>query len=147
MTEDAALLAAISAVHEQLDPVPAEVRDAARAAFAMRDPDAALAELVSDGLLGATGMRGAGGPRLLLFRTGEVSVELEVHEVGARRRVLGQLTPVGPGRLTVATRVESHDVAIDALGRFLIDDLPAGVCRLRWSPDAGDPVVTAWTTL
>jgi hypothetical protein len=146
MTEDAALLAAISAVHDQLDPVPEELRDAARAAFALRDPDAALAELVSDGLLGATGMRG-GGPRLLLFRAGAVSVELEVHEVGARRRVLGQLTPAGPGRLTVATRVESHYVAIDALGRFLLDDLPAGVCRLRWSPDAGDPVVTAWTTL
>jgi hypothetical protein len=147
MSEDADLLAAIAAVHDRLDPVPDYLREAARAAFALRDPDAVLAALVADFGLEESGVRSGGGPRMLSFRAGRVVMELQVHDDGARRRVLGQLSPAGPGRLRVQSVHEQRDVAPDALGRFVIDGLPDGIFRLRWEPAAGPAVVTRWTTI
>ena len=147
MTEDAALLAAIAGVDERLDPVPEFVREAARAAFAWREEDAALAELVSDGLLEQTGVRAGGGPLLLSFRVGALTVDLEVHEHGTRRRVLGQLSPAGPGQLRAHVGQEERAAEPDALGRFVLDDVATGPFRLRWQPAAGPPVVTSWTSL
>ncbi|HZE65568.1 MAG TPA: hypothetical protein VE081_02995 [Sporichthyaceae bacterium] len=147
MSEDADLLAAVAAVHDRLDPMPDYLREAARAVFALRDPDAVLATLVADVGLEESGVRAGGGPRMLSFRAGQVMVELQVHERGARRRVLGQLSPAGPGRLRVQSLHEHRDVVPDALGRFVLDDLPAGTVRLRWEPASGPAVVTRWTTL
>jgi len=147
MTDEAGLLAAIGRVHERVDPVPEFVREAGRAAFAWRDPDAAVAELVADGALADAGVRAAGGPRLLTFALGDLSVDLEVHAHGAHRRVLGMLRPVAPGRLHARHGDAEVDVALDALGRFVLEDLPAGPFRLRWRPADGPPVVTSWITL
>jgi hypothetical protein len=146
MTPDAEVLAAIGRVHDLVDPVPDFVREAARAAFAWRDPDATLAELVDDEPAGA-GMRAADGPRLLTFRVGELTVDLEVHSRGTRRRVLGQLSPPGPGELRAPVGDLGGDVPLDERGRFVLDDLPTGPFRLRWAPEAGPVVVTSWITL
>jgi hypothetical protein len=147
MSEEAALLAAIARLHEQVDPVPEFVQDAARAAFAWRDPDAAVADVVADGLLTEAGVRATGGPRLLSFRSTELTVELEVHEAGAQRRVLGRLSPAGAGRLRALVGDLEGDVTPDERGRFVLDGLPAGPFRLRWAPADGTSVVTSWIIL
>jgi hypothetical protein len=147
MTDDAGLLAAIARVHERVDPVPEFVREAARAAFHWRDPDAEVAELVSDGSLADAGVRAVGGPRLLSFAVRDLTVDLEVHARGDRRRVLGVLNAAGPGVLRAGRGDVENEVSFDALGRFVLQDVTAGPFRLRWRPATGPAMVTSWITL
>jgi hypothetical protein len=147
MSDDAALLAAIARVHARVDPVPELVREAAHAAFGWRDPDAAVAELVADEAPAEAGARAAGGPRLLSFALGDLTVDLEVHAHGSSRRVLGMLSPVAAGRLHARRGIAEDEVALDAWGRFVLEDLPAGPFRLRWRPATGPAVVTSWITV
>jgi hypothetical protein len=147
VSDDAEVLAAIARAHDLLDPVPEFVREAARAAFAWRDPAAILAELRTDDARSEAGLRGVGGPRRLLFAAGDQTVDLEVHEHGTRRRVLGQLIPTAPGLLRALVGDLEGDVPLDVLGRFMLDDLPSGPFRLRWTPESGPMLVTSWVIL
>ena len=132
--DDDALLARLARALEVAEPVPGASHQAALDAFAFRDVDAALAELV-EGELAAT--RGDEGP--LVFATGEAEIVVD----RAGRDAIGQLSPPGPW----AGRVESPrhgDVAFqaDQLGRFrvglaggpvrIIVDLPDGAVRTDW---------------
>lgn len=144
---DEDVLAAIARVYEQVDPVPEFVHEAARAAFAWRDPDATVAELVNDAALEQTGLRGSAGPRLLHFRGMQIELLVEVHTIGARRRVLGQVRPAGPGAMQAVAGPQERVAQPDQLGRFVFDDLTTGPFRLRWAPEQGAAVVTAWTAI
>jgi len=132
--DDDALLALLGRALDAADPVPPAVHSGAIDAFAFRDIDAALAELV-EGELSAT--RGDDGP--LVFATDDA--EIVVDRSG--RDAIGQLSPAGPW----AGRVESPrhgDVAFraDDLGRFrvglaggpvrIIVELPDGAVRTDW---------------
>jgi hypothetical protein len=81
--EDLELLAVLGEVWEQIDPVPAVVLEAARGAFAWRDVDAELAELILDSRLEETAVRSLDGPRMLTFAADEVTVEVEVSVAAA----------------------------------------------------------------
>lgn len=131
---DDALLARLRGALEAAEPVPPDAHRAALDAFAFRDVDAALAELV-EGELAAT--RGDDGP--LVFATG--TAEIVVDRAG--RDAVGQLSPAGPWQ----GRVESPrhgDVAFraDDLGRFrvglaggpvrIVVELPDGAVRTDW---------------
>jgi hypothetical protein len=118
------------------DPIPEAVRRGAVDAFAFRDLDATLAELVDEESLVST--RGPDdGP--LVFATADV--EIVVDRSG--RDAVGQLSPPGPWE----GRVESPwhgPVAFhaDERGRFrvevaggpvrLVVDLPGGAVRTDW---------------
>jgi hypothetical protein len=135
------------------DPLPAELVQAATDAFAFRDLDAELAELVFDSLLDAdpaTLVRSSPGRRLVSFRTAGLTIDIEVTEVGPGRSVMGQIIP--PQRATVEIRgregVSTADT--DDLGRFESESLRPGPVSLRVWPaagDAGPAVVTDWVSI
>lgn len=150
MTTDEALLGGLAAAFETVDPVPLAAYRVAVDGLAWRDPDTALAELVADSLLTATAARSrpASGPRLLTFTVGQLSVEVEVAEVGDTRSLLGQLVPPQPADIDVHWPDGTTSVTADQLGRFSVESVPAGlvslVCQLR---DAPHRVATSWVTL
>jgi len=147
---EAELLAAVNAFFEQVDPMPAAVRTAALGSIAWRTVDAELAELIEDSaLLSSAGVRGPHGPRLLTFSAPDVSVVVEVAEVGPTRRLVGQLGDPRSAAIEIRFREGTTWVEADDLGRFVLDGVPAGpvslVCRF---PDTDiAPLVTDWVTL
>ncbi|GGW10446.1 hypothetical protein [Streptomyces capoamus] len=125
-----------------LDPVPAELVQAALDAFALHDLDARLAELTFDSLVDALPVRGAtAAPRMLTFRAGGTTVDVEVTEDG----LIGQVLPPQPARIEVLGGPQSTDAPLtaDALGRFAGDVPPAGPFALRLHT-GGQVIVTEW---
>ncbi|CAM5606788.1 MULTISPECIES: hypothetical protein [Streptomyces] len=124
-----------------LDPVPAELVQAALDAFALHDLDARLAELTFDSLVDALPVRGVtDAPRMLTFRAGEVTVDVEVTEEG----LMGQLLPPQSARIEVLGGPQTpHPVVADTLGRFTSDAPPSGPFALRLRTGA-EVIVTEW---
>jgi hypothetical protein len=141
---DATLLSRLAGLLEAVEPVPAEVVLAARSAFAWRDLDAQLAVLtVEDGAL----VRGHGDQRLLTFEAPDLTVVVEVTEVGEGRRLVGQLVPAGPAEISLETArapQQQLHAPVDALGRFALPEIPAGHIRFRCVLSDGQKVVTQW---
>ena len=93
----------------RLDPVPPELLDAAAGAFAWRDIDAELAELVFDSLLDADEaslVRGAPERRLVSFTGGGLTIDVEVTSAGPERTVMGQIVPPQRGVVDIRRRQE-----------------------------------------
>lgn len=165
--DDGRLLARLGEMFRAADPPPADVLELARQSFGLRTLEAEMARLVEDSEAGAgetaspsraLAVRGAGlaaEPRQLTFHCDgengrdELIIAIQVESSAGRRRITGHLTPRGPGRIEVrqpaAPRARAVDV--DQLGRFVIDDVPAGptrfTCRRVDVPD----VSTEWTLL
>jgi hypothetical protein len=143
----------LGAVIAGADPIPPEILQAARESFAWRTIDAELAALAYDSVVDrpmSDVVRGSQGPRMLTFEAPDLTVEIQVTTVGARRRLSGQLTPPQPARLTVQHPRSTTVIEADELGRFMADDLPAGPSSLRCHRGGGEgdtPVVTEWVTL
>jgi hypothetical protein len=148
--DDMQLLIRVGEVYAEIDPVPPHVVEAARAALAWRTIDSELAELVEDTeLTPAAGMRGAVAPRLVTFEAETLTVEVEIAEVGERRRLIGQLVPPSAGEVEIRHAQRTQVVEADDLGRFSVEGVPPGpislVCRLRGAADR--PVVTSWVVI
>ncbi|WP_031112931.1 hypothetical protein [Streptomyces sp. NRRL WC-3641] len=124
-----------------LDPVPAELQQIAVDAYALHDLDARVAELTFDSLVDAIPVRGVTDvPRMLTFRAGEVTVDVEVTEDG----LMGQVLPPQPARIEVLGGPRpGSPLTADDLGRFTGDVPPAGPFALRLRT-GGDVVVTEW---
>lgn len=134
----------------RLDPVPPELLDAAAGAFAWRDIDAELAELVFDSLLDtdeASLVRGAPERRLVSFTGGGLTIDVEVSSAGRERTVMGQIVPPQRGVVDIRRRQETVSIEADELGRFRSGPLPPGPLSLRLRPVGGAPVVTDWLAL
>ncbi len=122
------------------DPLPRDVRAAAQAAYSYRWEQADVATLVFDSWLGET----RPGPRYVVFRTGDLTVEVAV---AADRSVVGRLLP--PSATEVLLRWPGGSCAsrIDAFGCFSLPNLPPGPASLRF-PVGSDgwsrPVGTEW---
>jgi hypothetical protein len=147
---DAALLDRLRPLVEGDDPVPPEVVAAARAASTWRTIDAELAELVEDSLSVAAGVRG-GASRLLTYRAGDLTIEVEVSTADERLRILGQVVPARAALVRVEQVGNAVEVGTDELGRFRVTGLPSGstrlCCTLLGPAAAGEPVRTQWTLL
>lgn len=141
---DGDLLGWLSAAAQE-DPPPPLVVDSAKAMFGLRALDAALAELVQDSLEIAGAVRGSSPVRLLAFQTAQVNVDVEVTPAGDRRRLIGQVAP-DAGYLAIDTPTTTNTTEVDELGRFIADDVPAGLVRMRFQTATG-PVATAWTRI
>ncbi|MEV7083822.1 hypothetical protein AB0N88_35600 [Streptomyces sp. NPDC093516] len=124
-----------------LDPVPAELQHLAVEAYALHDLDARVAELTFDSLVDALPVRGApAAPRMLTFRAGELTVDVEVTRDG----LLGQVLPPQPARIEIlGGPAPGAPLTADDLGRFTADAPPSGPFALRLRTDA-DVVVTEW---
>ncbi|MGV9499979.1 hypothetical protein [Streptomyces sp. NPDC003642] len=124
-----------------LDPVPPELQQLAVDAYALHDLDARVAELAFDSLVDALPVRGApAAPRMLTFRAGEVTVDVEVTEDG----LMGQVLPPQPARIEVLGGPRpGSPLTADDLGRFTADTPLSGPFALRLRTGA-DVVVTEW---
>jgi hypothetical protein len=124
-----------------LDPVPAQLRQIAVAAFALHDLDARIAELTFDSVMDAIAVRGATDvPRMLTFRAGEVTVDVEVSAQG----LMGQVLPPQQARIEVLGGPQTATpVVADDMGRFTSDAPPSGPFALRLRT-GGELVVTEW---
>lgn len=150
MTNDHALLTQLRSTFERTDPVPPNVVDLARSILAWRDPDAALAELVADSLTGGAPVRAPQdlGPRLLTFKTDELTIEIEVAKHGDTRRVLGQLIPAGQAKVIVRWADGQMQVHADHIGRFSASGIPAGPVSFRCMLEGSTRAVsTSWADL
>lgn len=123
----------------EADPVPDAVHQGALDAFAFRDLDAALAELVVEEF--TTVRDPADGP--LVFATGDTEITISLSSSLSGSVGHGQLTPAGPwpGRAESPSK-SAVSFRADDLGRFQVD-LPGGVVRLVIDTPLG-PVRTSW---
>ena len=146
--DDERLLQELTAVLRTVEPLAAGVQRAGEAAFSWRtiDEELELARLVYDSVLEEE--QGVRGPatenhRMVLFEGRSVSVQLERNgDV-----VVGQMTPPGPGQLTLeGANGHRAQVDVDELGCFCLERLPAEPIRLRWDSDSAH-LVTAWMRL
>jgi hypothetical protein len=149
--DDDELLARLGGVVAEIDPVPAEVRRAARAAFGTRDLDGELAALVADSAHDGFEAVRAGdlfGPRLLSFACDGVQVDLEVSRAGDQVDLTGQVTgAAGHGCRLEYPRGATVELDLDSIGRFLVSGVPGGPIRLRCYSAGGVPVLTSWVAV
>ncbi|GAA3281315.1 hypothetical protein Dvina_47410 [Dactylosporangium vinaceum] len=124
---------------DRFDPVPPHLAPAAIAAFDRR-VDAELARLVFDSLT-ATGARASGGPRLLTFEAGPLTIDVEV---SPGRRLVVRVEPGGPVEYTLEVGTVRVTGTSDALGRFAVTVPAPGPFRLNCRLSDADPVVTQW---
>jgi len=128
---------------EQVDPVPSEVNEFAKAAFAWRSMDAELAELVFDSSQEEpAGVRADAAARQLTFRAPGVEIEVVMMSDEARRLV-GQLVPPQQATVELRFKDEVRTVESDHLGRFTFHDLPVGPISIRCITE-GSVVQTDW---
>jgi len=152
---DDELIARLRRIAGQVDPVPQSLLSAARAAFALRDIDARVAELVRDSLVDApaTPVRAAGTARgeearMLSFEAAGTAIECEVMARAGERDIRGQLS--GSQAATVAAEVAGRppvSVSVGAHGWFTVRGLPPGPFRLRCQLADGATLVTSWTSV
>jgi hypothetical protein len=146
MESDDELLARLAPVLDRLDPVPPQVVVEARALLGLRRLDEELAELVRDSAEdrgGLLAVRGEGDVRLISFETGPVTVELQVTERGPVRDLVAQVSGTAVVSAEVETSTGRRGVPVeDSL--FTVEDVPAGLLRLRLHTAAGRDLVTSW---
>ncbi|MFI5911134.1 hypothetical protein [Dactylosporangium sp. NPDC051541] len=124
---------------DRFDPVPPHLAPAAIAAFDRR-VDAELARLVFDSLV-ATGARAAGGPRLLTFEGGPLTIDIEV---APGRRLVVRVEPAAVVRYEVEAGDARATGTSDALGRFAVPVPAPGPFRLKCRVSDAEVVVTQW---
>lgn len=135
--EDAALFARLRGLWRDVDPMPATLIDRMIAAVAAEglSEEYALLTLV-DQPLGA--VRGESDALTLQFSDGTTSVLLHVTQtVSGRHRVDGWVdTPAAEIELAQGERVRR--TAPSQTGRFVFDDVPDGLTRVRLTTTVGD---------
>jgi len=142
----------------EIDPVPEDVRAAARAAFTTRNLDHELAVLLAD----SAAADGDADPvfepvrtdpsaqrrRLLTFGRGDVQVDVEVSVQGNLADIVGQFSGVAThGCVLEYADGQQRPIDLDPLGRFLVAGVPRGTVRARFRSAGGAPMTTAWVTL
>jgi hypothetical protein len=122
--------------------------ETAKNAYTWHNIDAELAQLTYDSCTDmhqSAGLRSeAASIRALTFASAHLHIELEVTEDS----LIGQIIPPQEG--TVETQSQTGPAAtaaIDQIGCFAIDPLPASPFRLRCRTRNGTEVVTGWITL
>lgn len=147
--EERELLADLAAGLATVDPVPPALVTAAKASLTWRTIDAEIAALVADSATEPASVRGPGGRRLLTFEAGSTAVVVEVSPAGHARRLLGQIVRPRPAEVEVRHAGGSLSVNADEMGRFTVEQVPAGpvslVCRFR--DPASRPVCTSWVSV
>ena len=123
-----------------VDPVPLRLVEGAITAYAWRTVDADLAELVFDSLSesAAAAVRGGDQPRVMTFRTQDLTVELEL----SGDRLVGRVEPA-VSDVSVQQGARTLPMQVDAFGRFATSGLVPGAFRLHIRRDVGT-VVTDW---
>lgn len=146
------VLARLAEAFDRLDPVPASVQAAAEAAGRQPRPASStrwlpvLRDTAVEPL--ALALRSGAGGRVLGFGDQATALRVELSDVVtalAGLRLTGLLSTDGPcTRVSVCWPDGVAETPVDALGRFEVDDLPAGpLCLRLWRADRL-LAVTAW---
>lgn len=153
-SDDDILLDELRRVFAAIDPIPAPVQVAARAAIEWRTIDAELAALVCDSIVDepVLAVRGAAGPRMLTFEAPELTIELEAEpSADDSLRLIGQLVPPQPAEIAVRHGDDVIATRADDRGRFVAGGIGAGPvslrCRLDGDSGGGRLVETAWLSI
>lgn len=148
--QDERVLGELRRLAGELDPVPDEVTDYAKAALGWRRVDAELAELLSDSALEPESLaatRGLAQARSIVFRASALELDVDLRQAEDGIVILGQLAPPGPAAIEVQRDDGSVAAAgeADELGRFRLELATGGRIRLlvRREPPA-PPVETSW---
>jgi hypothetical protein len=137
----------------QIDAIPPMLLEAARGALTWRTIDADLAELVFDSLADddeAALVRGNAQARMLSFRAGGLTIDIEVTGSGESRRLIGQIAPPERASVDIRQGDSAFTTEADELGRFIADRLRAGPISLRCRVGHGAvsaAVVTDWVAI
>jgi len=144
------LIRRLRRIAAEADPVPESLYLAARAAFALRDVDARVAELVRDSamdepLVAVRAPRDPGA-RMLSFEAAGTVIECEITARAGARDVSGQLS--GSAATSVAAEVAGQPpvpAEVRAHGFFAVRGLPPGPFRLKCQLADGGIIATSWT--
>ena len=148
------ILGELRRLAREVDPVPDEVTEFAKAAIGWRRIDAELAELLSDSALTpealAATRAGVARARVVTFRARDLELDLEIQETETGIVLLGQLAPPAAAAIVVQRDDSSTAATADAdsLGRLRVELTERGRMRLliRRDPPAA-PVETSWLDL
>ena len=147
--DDDELLARLAEAQRATESVPREFIEVGKAAFAWRNFDAELAELVYDSALEGAQLAGQiraeqAQLRALTFTAAALTIEVEV----TGEALLGQLVPPEAGEVKVITPAGEVQVEpIDDVGCFTIRPVPAGSFRNHCRTASGTFVATNWLNL
>ena len=138
----------VGAVLDEDEPVPTGAVEFAAGAFAWRDVDAELAELLHDSLLEeAVALRADTATRLLVFQAGDLTLDVE-HGPG---ELTGAVSP--PASYEVEVRHADSDVEAtggrtDSAGMFRLPGEVRGTVRFVVSdPERQVSLLSPWITL
>lgn len=146
--KDQELIDNLGAILSEVDPVPTDVSEFAKAAFSWRNIDAELAAIEYDSSTETfpAGVRSTATARMLSFEVGEWAIDVEYNE--HTRRLIGQIG------IEQQCTVELHfaggavEVQSDDLGRFDFDDvLPGPISLVIRTPGNLRVIKTEWTVL
>jgi hypothetical protein len=145
---DDELLAQLAEAQAAAESVPRDFIEAGKAAYAWRNIDAELAELVYDSALeahaGAAVRAEQAHLRAFTFTSSALTIEIEVTD----KALLGQLVPLQAGEVEVVTPTGSTRVEpIDDVGCFTIRPVPVGSFRLHCRTASGAVISTGWLNL
>jgi len=130
-------------------PVPEDLIEAAKRAFAAHDLDAQFAALVydsalDDGLALAATRAEPAFLRAMTFATADLTIEVEITEDA----ILGQVLPPRAGVVNVQlAKGEGVTVVVDEAGGFVVRPIPSASFRLHCRTAAGVSALTDWIAL
>jgi hypothetical protein len=148
-TDDDRLLTELGAAVRAADDVPESFVAAGKAAFAWHNIDADLAQLVSDSSVdpAEAGLRSSEPAivRTMTFASAELSIELDVQADGLRGLVVPE--QAGTVQVRLSGGEAGPELAIDAVGWFVIRPVPAAPFRLSVRLADGSSALTSWISL
>ena len=142
--EDAQMFARLRTLWGEVDPVPAGLIDRMVAAVAADglNREYALLTLV-EGQLGA--VRGEADALTLQFSDGSTSILLHVTTTASGRRRVDGWVDTATAEIVLTQGEKTRSTTPEETGRFVFDDVPSGLTRVRLTTVIGDETRTLAT--
>lgn len=142
--EDAQMFARLRTLWGEVDPMPAGLIDRMVAAVAADglNREYALLTLV-EGQLGA--VRGEADALTLQFSDGSTSILLHVTTTASGRRRVDGWVDTAAAEIVLTQGEKTRSTSPEATGRFVFDEVPPGLTRVRLTTAIGDETRTLST--
>ncbi|MCK8475933.1 hypothetical protein [Microbacterium aurugineum] len=142
--EDAQMFARLRTLWSEVDPMPAGLIDRMVAAVAADglNREYALLTLV-EGELGA--VRGEADALTLQFSDGSTSILLHVTRTASGRRRVDGWVDTAAAEIVLTQGERTRSTAPEETGRFVFDEVPPGLTRVRLRTQVGDETRTIAT--
>ncbi len=145
--EDGAFIAALREGLRASDPVPGDVSEFAKATFAWRDIDAALAAIAFDSVEEdvPSEVRSSATARMISFQAGQWMIDIEFDEPSGR--VIGAISPEAAYTVEIHSPGAYFNADSDEQGRFEATGVSPGPLSLVLRFTDGPVVKTQWVVL